>query len=160
MARRVRLCLAAAGVSLLLAFPAAAKKRVALVVGNSAYVHAGTLVNAANDARDMAAALSELTFDLILGLDLDKQAFDAKVRDFSRALAQADTALFFYAGRWARAPPASGAVWRIVETGGARSSAIRPSPATLRSMAAGATLLSLPHSPETSKNPGATLPRS
>jgi hypothetical protein len=103
MPRRLRssticLCLAAAGVSLLLVRPAAAEKRVALVIGNSAYAHGGALVNPANDARDMAAALSELTFDVILGLDLDKQAFDAKVRDFSRALAQADTGLFFYAG--------------------------------------------------------------
>jgi hypothetical protein len=94
----IRLCLAAAGVSLLLVFPAAADKRVALVIGNSAYMHGGTLVNPANDARDMAAALSQLTFEVILGLDLDKQAFDAKVRDFSRALVQADTGLFFYAG--------------------------------------------------------------
>jgi uncharacterized caspase-like protein len=94
----IRLCLAAAGVSLLLVFPAAADKRVALVIGNSAYMHGGTLVNPANDAGDMAAALSDLTFDVILGLDLDKQAFDAKVRDFSRALAHADTGLFFYAG--------------------------------------------------------------
>jgi uncharacterized caspase-like protein len=94
----IRLCLTAVGVTLLLVFPAAAQKRVALVIGNSAYLHTGMLPNPTNDAKDMAAALSELTFDVILGLDLDKQAFDAKVRDFSRALAQADTGLFFYAG--------------------------------------------------------------
>jgi uncharacterized caspase-like protein len=89
-------CLTAA-VALLLAFPAAAQKRVALVIGNSAYTHAA-LANPANDARDMAGVLTSLGFETILGLDLDKRAFDAKIRDFSRALVQADAGLFFYAG--------------------------------------------------------------
>jgi uncharacterized caspase-like protein len=83
---------------LLLAVPASAQKRVALVIGNSAYVHAAALPNPVNDASDMAAVLAELGFTVILGLDLDKQQFDAKVRDFSRALAEADTGLLFYAG--------------------------------------------------------------
>jgi len=83
---------------LLLVLPAAAEKRVALVVGNSAYVHANALPNPANDAADMARALAEVGFDVILGLDLNKQAFDGKVRDFARALEKADVALFFYAG--------------------------------------------------------------
>jgi hypothetical protein len=46
----------------------------------------------------MAKALAEAGFDVILGLDLSKQAFDGKVRDFARALEKADVALFFYAG--------------------------------------------------------------
>jgi uncharacterized caspase-like protein len=82
----------------ILAMPASAQKRVALVVGNSAYVQAGALPNPANDARDFAVALKDMGFDLVLGLDLDKRAFDAKVREFSRVLTDADTALFFYAG--------------------------------------------------------------
>jgi uncharacterized caspase-like protein len=94
----ISVCLAVAAAVLLPVLPAAAQKRVALVVGNSAYVNAGALANPANDARDMAAALTELGFEVILGLDLDKRAFDVKVRDFSRALAQADTGLLFYAG--------------------------------------------------------------
>ena len=83
---------------LLLVLPATAEKRAALVVGNSAYVHANALPNPANDAGDMAKALAEVGFDVILGLDLSKSAFDAKVRDFARALENADVALFFYAG--------------------------------------------------------------
>src|SRR5262245_40482436 len=78
--------------------PAAAQKRLALIVGNPAYTHAGTLANPANDANDMAAALKELGIEVILGLDLDKRAFDTKVRDFARALGNADTGIFFYAG--------------------------------------------------------------
>lgn len=84
--------------ALALAVPALAEKRAALVIGNASYAHAGVLANPANDARDIAAALKELGFTVILGLDLDKPGFDAKVRDFSQVLADADTAVFFYAG--------------------------------------------------------------
>jgi hypothetical protein len=85
-------------VVLLPALPAAAQKRAALVVGNSAYAHANALLNPANDAGDVAATLKAVGFDVIVGLDLDKRGFDAEVRDFSKVLADADTALFFYAG--------------------------------------------------------------
>ncbi len=85
--------------ALALVEPAVAQKRVALIVGNAAYTNANVLANPANDAKDMAAALKELGIEVILGLDLDKRGFDAKVRDFSRALAAgADTGIFFYAG--------------------------------------------------------------
>ena len=75
-----------------------AEKRVALVVGNSAYVKSPVLANPANDAAEMARVLTEAGFEVIAGLDLDKRAFDTKVRDFARALNNADVALFFYAG--------------------------------------------------------------
>jgi hypothetical protein len=83
---------------LLLLTPASAEKRVALVVGNSRYEHSPTLLNPANDANDIATVLKSLGFEVILGLDLDKRTFDLKVREFARALSQADTAVFFYAG--------------------------------------------------------------
>jgi uncharacterized caspase-like protein len=105
-ARCVAFCLTAAAAYFIAAFaaalvlvqPAAAQKRVALIVGNSAYTHAGALINPANDAADMAAALREVGIQVILGLDLDKRGFDLKVRDFARALGDADTGIFFYAG--------------------------------------------------------------
>src|SRR5262245_34825783 len=81
-----------------LAQPAAAQKRVALVIGNSAYEHAGRLANPVNDATDMAAALRRMGIEVVLGLDLDKRAFDGKIREFSRALAGADVGILFYAG--------------------------------------------------------------
>jgi uncharacterized caspase-like protein len=83
---------------LLIGGPATAQKRVALLIGNSAYGHAAPLVNPANDASDMGAALKEAGFAIILGLDLDKRAFDAKVREFSQVLPQADVGVLFYAG--------------------------------------------------------------
>lgn len=96
---RIHPPLAALAGLLLLAWPAAAaEKRVALVVGNSAYVNAGQLPNPVHDAGEMAKALTEAGFDVVLGLDLDKTAFDKKIRDFVRELDGADVALFFYAG--------------------------------------------------------------
>jgi hypothetical protein len=62
--RFISLCLAV----ILFALPAAAHKRVALVIGNSAYVHAGALVNTANDERDMGQALQDVGFAVVLGL--------------------------------------------------------------------------------------------
>ena len=78
--------------------PASAEKRVALVIGNAAYVHAGKLANPKNDATDMAANLKALGFEVILGTDLDKRGLDGKVRDFARALETSDAGVFFYAG--------------------------------------------------------------
>jgi uncharacterized caspase-like protein len=80
--------------------PAAAQadKRVALVIGNSAYQHTPKLANPRNDATDVAGALKALGFQVIDGFDLEKAAFERKVRDFATALQGAEVGLFFYAG--------------------------------------------------------------
>ncbi len=49
---------------------AAAEKRVALVIGNSAYQHTAPLRNPSNDATDFAGKLRDLGFDVIDGTDL------------------------------------------------------------------------------------------
>ena len=72
--------------------------RVALVIGNSAYANAPALPNPRNDAADMAAALRQLGFRVLEGIDLDKRAMDAKVREFAAALAGTEQGVFFYAG--------------------------------------------------------------
>jgi uncharacterized caspase-like protein len=77
---------------------AVAEKRVALVVGNSGYQYAPKLTNPRNDAADIAAALKKDGFQVIEGFDLDKAAFDRKVRDFAVALKGADAGVLFYAG--------------------------------------------------------------
>jgi uncharacterized caspase-like protein len=81
-------------------WPAAlsAHKRVALVVGNSAYEYAPTLENPKNDATDIASSLRWLGFQVIEGLDLDKAAFDIKIREFAAALQGAEVGVLFYAG--------------------------------------------------------------
>ena len=95
---RLRFSIAVIVAGWCLASPAAAEKRLALIVGNSAYASASRLANPANDAGDMAAALKQIGFEVLVGADLDKRAFDAKVREFARALPAADVALFYYAG--------------------------------------------------------------
>src|SRR5262245_53608663 len=75
-----------------------AERRVALVIGNSAYRHTAPLANPRNDAADVSASLAKLGFHVIEGFDLDKAAFDLKVRDFASGLQDADAGLFFYAG--------------------------------------------------------------
>jgi len=77
---------------------AQAAKRVALVIGNSAYVHTPRLENPRNDATDIAAGLRKLGFEIIDGFDLGKTAFERKVRDFAAALRGAEAGVFFYAG--------------------------------------------------------------
>ena len=64
--------------SLSLAATASADKRVALVIGNSAYVNSTPLANPVNDAADMAAALTEVGFTVVHGLDVDKRGFDVR----------------------------------------------------------------------------------
>jgi formylglycine-generating enzyme required for sulfatase activity len=75
-----------------------AEKRVALVIGNGAYVNATSLDNPKNDAEDMAAALGKLGFTVILGIDLDKRAMDGKILAFANELSGADTGVFHYSG--------------------------------------------------------------
>lgn len=76
----------------------AQEKRLALVIGNSDYKHAGELPNPRNDAADMATALEKLGFEVIKGVDLDKQSMEQTLRQFASALSDAELGLFFYAG--------------------------------------------------------------
>ncbi|HEU0159389.1 MAG TPA: caspase family protein [Hyphomicrobiaceae bacterium] len=78
--------------------PAQADKRVALVIGNSAYQNTSELRNPSNDASDIASALTRLGFQVTDGRDLDKRAMERTIRQFGLALEGADIALFFYAG--------------------------------------------------------------
>ena len=90
-------CLAA---WLVVPFPVAdaAEKRVALVVGVSAYRHVPRLPNTTNDARAVAAALTRMGFEVATLLDPDRAGFEAAVRNFGERARGADASLFFYAG--------------------------------------------------------------
>jgi formylglycine-generating enzyme required for sulfatase activity len=81
--------------------PALADKRIALVIGNSAYQKVSPLDNPRNDAELMAETLRSVGFTLIGGgaqVDLDKAAFDNVLQKFGNQLVGADVALFYYAG--------------------------------------------------------------
>ncbi|CAN7706580.1 caspase domain-containing protein [Ensifer adhaerens] len=75
-----------------------AEKRVALVIGNSAYQHAPQLINPQNDASDMASKLTGLGFVVVTGRDLDLTGLRQSIREFVSKVEGADVALFFYAG--------------------------------------------------------------
>jgi TPR repeat protein len=72
--------------------------RVALVIGNSAYRNAIPLPNPKNDAADVSAALKNIGFDVIVGIDLDKNGMDDAAIRFARAARGVDVALFYYSG--------------------------------------------------------------
>jgi hypothetical protein len=80
------------------ASPALADNRVALVIGNGAYAHVPHLPNPSHDAEDVAAALKRTGFQTIVGIDLDQAGMqDAAIR-FARAARTADVAIFYYSG--------------------------------------------------------------
>ena len=93
-----RLSVAAVLVLVASASGALADGRVALVIGNSTYAHAGRLPNAENDATDMAAALRRLGFEVTTELDTDFAGLNGALRAFSRRSSGADVSLVFYAG--------------------------------------------------------------
>ncbi|MCB1430479.1 MAG: caspase family protein, partial [Nitratireductor sp.] len=78
--------------------PVADQKRLALVVGNSGYLHTTELPNPANDARLIAGKLAELGFEVINSMDATKVEMEAAIRQFVQKLPGTDVALFFYAG--------------------------------------------------------------
>jgi uncharacterized caspase-like protein len=80
------------------ALEAQAEKRLALVIGNSAYAHTSVLSNTLHDAKDVAAALERTGFEVIVATDADKRRMDGALRAFAEKLSEADVALFFYAG--------------------------------------------------------------
>lgn len=73
-------------------------KRVALVIGNSAYAHVSTLPNPANDAADIADALERIGFEVTRGLNLDFRGVRLAIRDFSKTADGADVAFVYFAG--------------------------------------------------------------
>jgi hypothetical protein len=73
-------------------------RKLALVIGNSKYVHSGKLKNPVNDAELMAATLKDLGFDVIKLLDANKSRMDAAILEFWRKQADYNVSLFYYAG--------------------------------------------------------------
>jgi uncharacterized caspase-like protein len=83
---------------LLLAVPAQAEKRVALVIGNNDYKNVPRLQKAVNDARTMGDTLKQLGFTVMVAENQTRQAFSESLLAFDKAVGPGDTAFFFYAG--------------------------------------------------------------
>jgi uncharacterized caspase-like protein len=79
--------------------PAHAGKRVALVIGNSAYQNVAALPNPANDAAAIADMLRKASFDLVTARqDLRSQDMRRALREFTDQARGADIAVIYFAG--------------------------------------------------------------
>lgn len=73
------------------------EKRVALVIGNSAY-EVAPLKNTVNDARDMAQSLSALGFEVLHKENLSQSGMKRAIREFGAKIRNGGVGLFYYAG--------------------------------------------------------------
>ena len=90
------LCLTA---GLLFATAAAADRRVALVIGNSAYKNASTLANTINDSTAISNLFKSVGFEVVISRnDLGVVDFKRAVREFLLTAETADIAVVYYAG--------------------------------------------------------------
>jgi Caspase domain len=89
---------ALAALLMLLALPAHAEKRVALVIGNNDYKNVPKLQKAVNDARAMGDTLKQLGFTVMVAENQNRQQFSQSLLAFDNAVGPGDTAFFFYAG--------------------------------------------------------------
>src|SRR5438477_5273306 len=83
---------------MMLAAPAHAEKRVALVIGNNDYKNVPKLQKAVNDARTMGDTLKQLGFSVMVAENQSRQQFSETLLAFDRTIEPGDTAFFFYAG--------------------------------------------------------------
>ena len=77
---------------------ASGEKRVALVIGNAAYVNAAALKNPVNDARAMAAALRAQGFDVIARENTTKAQMEKAIVEFGDKLGEGAVGLVYYSG--------------------------------------------------------------
>ena len=87
---------------LLLGLDAIAEKRIALVIGNSAYETNGwTLTNPVNDAELISTSLERVGFEVHQLLDADRNQMEEAFQDHADRLKEAGedaVGFFFYAG--------------------------------------------------------------
>ena len=101
MSGSIKLCrwALAAAAFLLVSGPAFAEKRVALVLGNSAYKNVAPLTNPVNDSARIASTLKDAGFDVVDSRrDLPAAETRRALRDFADRARDADIAVVYYAG--------------------------------------------------------------
>ncbi|PTM39702.1 caspase family protein [Bosea sp. 124] len=77
---------------------AAPDRRVALVIGNSAYTAVPRLANPQRDATAISASLKRLGFEVVEGYDLKMDEMTGIVREFAQKLDGAKAGVVYYAG--------------------------------------------------------------
>jgi uncharacterized caspase-like protein len=79
--------------------PAKDFHKIALVVGNAAYLNASPLANPLNDANDVCTALRKLDFEVICKLNIPtKREFKDAIFEFTGKINEKTVALFYFAG--------------------------------------------------------------
>jgi hypothetical protein len=96
IARKTRILVAA--FCLIVAAPAHAAKRVALVIGNNAYENVPALQKAANDAEAISQELAKLGFDVVSAENVGRRAMSRALVELEGKIANGDTALIYFAG--------------------------------------------------------------
>src|SRR3954469_7064336 len=76
-----------------------ADRRVALVIGNSAYQNVAQLINPGRDASAIGELFKNAGFEVVnVGLDLGSLDFKRRVREFGTIVRDADISVVFFAG--------------------------------------------------------------
>jgi hypothetical protein len=96
--RCLPLALLAVALTIWSAAEALAEKRVALVIGNSAYRNVGRLANPAQDAAAIETLLKRAGFEVVARRDLAGTEMKRVIRNFADLAQDSDIALVFYAG--------------------------------------------------------------
>jgi formylglycine-generating enzyme required for sulfatase activity len=97
MRRLIIILIACVLVSVPVVGDAATERRVALVIGNSAYKNA-PLSNPVNDATDIAYNLKKLGFKVALKTNATQRTMERAIRDFGKKLRKGGVGLFYFAG--------------------------------------------------------------
>src|SRR5664279_4575625 len=94
-----RLLLVTLGIFVFSMEPSWADKRVALVIGNSAYKSVPALANPKNDAALVAATFKSAGFESVdFRPDITKDQMRKALRDFADQARDSDIAIVYYAG--------------------------------------------------------------
>jgi uncharacterized caspase-like protein len=72
--------------------------RRALVIGNDTYKSVAKLLNAREDAREIASNLSALGYEVTLKVDLNEKEMKSQIRTFANQVQGGDEVIFFFAG--------------------------------------------------------------
>jgi hypothetical protein len=74
------------------------ERRVALVIGNNAYLNVRSLEKSSNDARAVAATLRDVGFEVIERENLDRRGMNQALTEFVQKISGGGVGLFYYAG--------------------------------------------------------------
>ena len=74
------------------------ERKIALVIGNSEYMFGARLAQPANDAQTIAGALEAQGYEVEIGYNLDRNAFNEAIESFSQKFRTYDSGIVYYAG--------------------------------------------------------------